>query len=97
MEGALRELKVGSWFAGLRRIQSPSRATLPYVNAQGPVGQERWKVHRLCRLDRSRVFRYLKQNDCLHPLWSRAISRGRRAHTKPSTAREERRRKTLLG
>jgi len=41
MEHALRELSVGSWFAGLRRSQSSSRSNVPFLKAQG----ERWKVH----------------------------------------------------
>jgi len=70
MERALRELTVGSWFAGLRRSQSSSRANVPFLNAQGAVGSERWKVHPIADWTDREVFRYLKQNDLpYHPLW----------------------------
>lgn len=74
MERALRELNVGTWFAGLRRTQSSSRANVPFLsahlNSQGPVGSERWKVHPIADWTDRDVFRYLKQNDLpYHPLW----------------------------
>jgi len=70
MERALRELGVGSWFAGLRRSQSSSRANVPFLNAQGPVGSERWKVHPIADWTERDVYRYLRQNDLpYHPLW----------------------------
>jgi len=70
MERALRELGVGSWFAGLRRSQSASRANVPFLNAQGPLGSERWKVHPLADWSDRDIFRYLKQHDLpYHPLW----------------------------
>ncbi|MEO8444612.1 MAG: phosphoadenylyl-sulfate reductase [Gammaproteobacteria bacterium] len=74
MERALRELDVGSWFAGLRRSQSLSRASVPFLNAQGtangPAGSERWKVHPIADWTDRDVFRYLQQNDLpYHPLW----------------------------
>ena len=66
MERALRELKVGSWFAGLRRSQSSSRSNAPFLKAQG----ERWKVHPIADWSDRDVYRYLKQYDLpYHPLW----------------------------
>lgn len=74
MERALRELEVGSWFAGLRRSQSSSRANVPFLSAhRGPqsvAGSERWKIHPIADWTDRDVFRYLKQNDLpYHPLW----------------------------
>ena len=66
MERALRELGVGTWFAGLRRSQSASRANVPYLRAQG----ERWKVHPIADWTDRDVFRYLKDHELpYHPLW----------------------------
>lgn len=98
MEGALRELKVGSWFAGLRRSQSSSRANVPFlaahVNTQlaaqglaakGLPGGERWKIHPIADWSDRDVFRYLKQNDLpYHPLWEQGyVSVGDVHTTKP--------------
>lgn len=96
MERALRELNVGSWFAGLRRTQSSSRANVPFLNAQGAVGSERWKVHPIADWTDRDVFQYLKKHDLpYHPLWERGyISVGDVHTTKPvhavSTAEETR-------
>lgn len=85
MEGALRELNVGSWFAGLRRSQSSSRANVPFLNAQGLVGSERWKIHPIADWTDRDVFRYLKQNELpYHPLWDQGyVSVGDVHTTKP--------------
>lgn len=85
MERALRELDVGTWFAGLRRSQSSSRANVPFLNAQGAVGSERWKVHPIADWTDRDVFRYLQQNDLpYHPLWEQGyISVGDVHTTKP--------------
>lgn len=89
MERALRDLGVNSWFAGLRRSQSSSRANVPFLNAhlnsQGAVGSERWKVHPIADWTDRDVFRYLKQNDLpYHPLWEQGyISVGDVHTTKP--------------
>jgi phosphoadenosine phosphosulfate reductase len=92
MEDALRELNVGSWFAGLRRSQSASRATVPFLNAHlnaaGGTGLERWKVHPIADWTDRDVFRYLKQNDLpYHPLWEKGyVSVGDVHTTKPMHA-----------
>ncbi len=66
MERALRELDVGTWFAGLRRSQSTGRATTPFLKTQG----ERWKVHPIADWSDRDVHHYLKANDLpYHPLW----------------------------
>jgi phosphoadenosine phosphosulfate reductase len=81
MERALRELKVGSWFAGLRRSQSSSRSNVPFLKAQG----ERWKVHPIADWSDRDVYRYLKQYDLpYHPLFEKGyISVGDVHTTKP--------------
>lgn len=66
MERALRELHVGTWFAGLRREQSVSRASAPFLDWSG----DRWKVHPIADWTSRDVYRYLRQNDLpYHPLW----------------------------
>jgi phosphoadenosine phosphosulfate reductase len=81
MERALRKLKVGSWFAGLRRSQSSSRSNVPFLKAQG----ERWKVHPIADWSDRDVYRYLKQYDLpYHPLFEKGyISVGDVHTTKP--------------
>lgn len=81
MERALRELNVGSWFAGLRRSQSSSRSNVPFLKAQG----ERWKVHPIADWSDRDVYRYLKDHDLpYHPLWEKGyISVGDVHTTKP--------------
>lgn len=81
MERALRELTVGSWFAGLRRSQSSSRSNVPFLKAQG----ERWKVHPIADWSDRDVYRYLKQYDLpYHPLFEKGyISVGDVHTTKP--------------
>jgi phosphoadenosine phosphosulfate reductase len=96
MERALRELLVGSWFAGLRRSQSASRASVPFLNARGEPGNVRWKVHPIADWTDRDVFRYLKQNELpYHPLWEQGyVSVGDVHTTRPihavSTAEETR-------
>jgi len=66
MKKALRELNAGTWFAGLRRSQSRSRAETPYLDWSG----DRWKVHPIADWTDRDVHRYLKRHDLsYHPLW----------------------------
>lgn len=66
MRRALRELDAGTWFAGLRRGQSRSRAEKPYLEWSG----DRWKVHPIADWGDRDVYRYLKRYDLpYHPLW----------------------------
>lgn len=68
MERALRELGVGTWFAGLRRDQAASRARVPFLDWSG----ERWKVHPIADWSDRDVYLYLRDNDLpYHPLWER--------------------------
>lgn len=66
MQRALRELEVGTWFAGLRRAQTASRAKVPFLDWSG----DRWKVHPIADWSERDVYLYLKKNDLpYHPLW----------------------------
>jgi phosphoadenosine phosphosulfate reductase len=66
MELALRELAVGTWFAGLRRSQGPSRQRLDILTGS----DERWKVHPIVDWTDRDVYRYLTRHDLpYHPLW----------------------------
>lgn len=66
MQRALDELGVRTWFAGLRRIQSESRAATPVAELK----QGRWKVHPIVDWSDRDVFEYLKHHNLpYHPLW----------------------------
>lgn len=66
MQRALAELEAGTWFAGLRRVQSRSRADTPFVEHRNG----RWKVHPIADWSDRDVGLYLKQHDLpYHPLW----------------------------
>ena len=68
MERALAELGVGTWFAGLRRVQTQSRAQLPVVTGS----PERYKVHPIVDWSDRDVGRYMQQNGLpSHPLWDK--------------------------
>ncbi len=66
MQRALQELNVGSWFTGLRRSQSSSRADKDIVEiSRGVV-----KVQPIIDWNNKDVFYYLKQHGLpYHPLW----------------------------
>lgn len=71
MKTALRELDAGTWFAGLRRTQSRSRADVRYLEWSG----DRWKVHPIADWSDRDVHRYLKQHDLpYHPLWHKGYT-----------------------
>lgn len=78
---ALRELKAGTWFAGLRRQQSESRSQIPYLTWAG----ERWKVHPIADWSDRDVHKYLKDHSLpYHPLWEKGyLSIGDHHSTKP--------------
>jgi phosphoadenosine phosphosulfate reductase len=69
MERALRELNVSTWFAGLRRNQSQSRADVPFLSwSRG----NRWKVHAIADWTDRDIFNYLKKHNLpYHPLWEK--------------------------
>jgi phosphoadenosine phosphosulfate reductase len=68
MKRALRELQAGTWFAGLRRSQSQSRESKPYLEWSG----DRWKVHPIADWSDRDVYRYLQRHGLpYHPLWEK--------------------------
>ena len=68
MERALDELGVGTWFAGLRRAQSGSRAQTSFVEHSG----ERYKVHPIADWSDRDVYEYLRRHELpYHPLWDK--------------------------
>lgn len=81
MQRALRELHVGSWFSGLRRSQSASRANVSFLAPQG----SRWKVHPIADWSDRDVYQYLKKHDLpYHPLWEQGyVSLGDVHTTRP--------------
>lgn len=81
MRRALRDLDAGTWFAGLRRDQTRSRAATPFLYRAGP----RWKVHAIADWTDRDVHRYLTDNRLpYHPLWDEGyVSIGDRHSTRP--------------
>jgi len=68
METALKKLGTQTWFAGLRRSQSESRANIPYVGVQ----KGRFKVHPIADWTDRDVGMYLKKHQLpYHPLWEK--------------------------
>jgi phosphoadenosine phosphosulfate reductase len=66
LQRALRELNAGTWFSGLRRSQSSTRADKDIIEiSRGTV-----KVQPVIEWSNKDVFYYLKQHDLpYHPLW----------------------------
>jgi phosphoadenosine phosphosulfate reductase len=63
---ALEELRVGTWFSGIRRVQASSRADTPFVQRIGEV----YKVAPIADWNDRDIYRYLQANDLpYHPLW----------------------------
>ena len=77
----LKELGASTWFAGLRRQQSKSRAEIPYLT----WSSGRWKVHPIADWSDRDVHLYLKKHNLpYHPLWEQGyLSIGDRHSTKP--------------
>jgi phosphoadenosine phosphosulfate reductase len=66
LQRALKAHDAGSWFAGLRRQQSQSRAALPVVRVQAG----RFKIHPVIDWHNRDVHRYLQKHSLpYHPLW----------------------------
>ncbi|MBF7997174.1 phosphoadenylyl-sulfate reductase [Rahnella laticis] len=66
MNRAIQTLGVQTWFAGLRREQSGSRAHLPVLAVQRGV----FKILPIIDWDNRQVFQYLKEHGLsYHPLW----------------------------
>jgi len=81
MRRALRELGVSTWFAGLRRNQSESRSSIPFLGWAGG----RWKVHPIADWNDRDVHLYLKRHELpYHPLWEKGyLSIGDHHSTRP--------------
>jgi phosphoadenosine phosphosulfate reductase len=68
LQRALKTHDVGTWFAGLRRQQSQSRATLPVARIQ----DGRFKIHPVIDWHSRDVHRYLQTHGLpYHPLWEK--------------------------
>lgn len=68
MQRAMRDLNVGTWFSGLRRSQSQTRAQLPIVD----FVDGRFKVLPIIDWSNKEVHYYLKDHDLpYHPLWEK--------------------------
>lgn len=66
MRRAMDELSVGTWFTGLRRVQSQSRSDTPFVEYAGG----RFKVAPIADWTDRDVYNYLQAHDLpYHPLW----------------------------
>jgi phosphoadenosine phosphosulfate reductase len=66
LQRALTELRAGTWFTGLRRAQSPIRATTPFVRLTG----EHIQVSPIADWSDGDVEHYLYEHDLpRHPLW----------------------------
>jgi phosphoadenosine phosphosulfate reductase len=81
MQRALRELKAGTWFAGVRRAQASTRRDTPFVQRSGDF----WKVYPIADWTDRDGYRYLRTHDLpYHPLWHRGyVSIGDRHTTRP--------------
>lgn len=68
MTRALHELRAQSWFSGLRREQSASRAALPVLS----IGRGIFKILPVIDWNNKEVYQYLtKHNLPYHPLWEK--------------------------
>lgn len=90
MNRALASLNGQTWFAGLRRDQSSSRAHLPVLAIQRGV----FKVLPIIDWDNRQVHQYLQENDLgYHPLWDQGYLSVGDTHTtrkwEPGMAEEE--------
>ena len=90
MNRALETLHAQTWFAGLRRDQSSSRAHLPVLAIQRGV----FKVLPIIDWDNRQVYQYLKEHGLgYHPLWDQGYLSVGDTHTtrkwEPGMAEEE--------
>lgn len=83
MQRALSELGARAWLAGLRRVQSSSRESLPIVSTQ----DGRVKVLPIVEWTEKDVYEYLTKNGLpYHPLWEKGyVSIGDTHTTRPLT------------
>lgn len=90
MTRALHELQAQSWFSGLRREQSASRAELPVLS----LGRGIFKILPVIDWDNKDVYQYLtKHNLPYHPLWEKGYLSVGDTHTsrpwEPGMSEEE--------
>ena len=90
MNRALQTLGAQTWFAGLRRDQSGSRANLPVLGVQRGV----FKVLPIIDWDNRQIHQYLQQHNLkYHPLWDEGYLSVGDTHTtrkwEPGMAEEE--------
>jgi phosphoadenosine phosphosulfate reductase len=90
MNRALESLGAKSWFAGLRREQSGSRATLPVLAIQRGV----FKILPIIDWDNKQIFQYLQDHGLgYHPLWDQGYLSVGDTHTtrkwEPGMSEEE--------
>ena len=90
MNRALETLSAQTWFAGLRRDQSGSRANLPVLGVQRGV----FKVLPIIDWDNRKIHQYLEQHKLkYHPLWDEGYLSVGDTHTtrkwEPGMAEEE--------
>ena len=70
MQRALRDLDVRTWIAGLRRVQSRSRAGVEFLE----LHDGRWKFHPIADWTDRDVGLYLARHDLpYHPLWEQGF------------------------
>ncbi|GAA4881357.1 phosphoadenylyl-sulfate reductase [Ferrimonas pelagia] len=83
MQRALEELAVGSWFAGLRREQSSSRADLPFL----ALRSGRFKLLPILDWTNKDIHYFLEEHELpYHPLWHEGyVSIGDRHTSRPLT------------
>jgi phosphoadenosine phosphosulfate reductase len=66
MQRALSDLRAGSWFAGLRRSQARTRASIEFAERR----DGRWKFHPIADWNDRDVGLYLRKHGLpYHPLW----------------------------
>jgi phosphoadenosine phosphosulfate reductase len=90
MNRALKTLEAKTWFAGLRREQSGSRANLPVLAVQREV----FKILPIIDWDNRTVYQYLTEHGLkYHPLWDQGYLSVGDTHTtrkwEPGMAEEE--------
>ena len=83
MARALRDLQAGTWFSGLRRVQSDTRQNLAVLQRHGRTV----KVHPIADWSNRDIHQYLKMHDLpYHPLWDQGyVSIGDRHSSRPLT------------
>lgn len=78
MQRALKELGAGTWFAGLRRVQSSSRSKVPVAQLRNG----RYKVHPVIDWSERELYRYLQKHRLpYHPLWEQGYASVGDVHT----------------